>query len=137
MGYYTDFTILLEPFPKGTKPQQDMDSVLDYLEDNLDDGDWESWCDGQLYSNRKWYNQEADMLQISEMFPEYVFHIYGDGENSDDVWEEHWWNGYMQHCHMEIPPFEPDKMQHYKTREYYQPPDENEIQISSDQMSVL
>ena len=46
-----------------------------------------------LEDSIKWYEFDKDMLNISEHYPDTVFEIYGDGEESDDKWVSYWCNG--------------------------------------------
>lgn len=61
----------------------------------------------------KWYDHEDDMREISMAIPDVRFTLSGDGEDSADIWEKHFWNGLCQRCQAEIviPPFDPDKLE--------------------------
>jgi len=41
----------------------------------------------------RWYSRYDDMYRISSDFPELEFLIYGDGDDTNDVWYEYWMNG--------------------------------------------
>lgn len=38
----------------------------------------------------KWYDENEDMLALSEQHPNLVFRVDGDGEESGDIWT-HWY----------------------------------------------
>lgn len=46
-----------------------------------------------LYEDMKWYDFYADMQAISRLFPDVIFHLSGDGEDHDDLWEADFMNG--------------------------------------------
>lgn len=106
MGYYTQYSILY--YSERITPE--MDRKIEEFFETIDGGGWEHY-DGQFWSDeRKWYSQEVDMYNLSKQFPDVFFTVSGNGDDSDDVWEEHWQDGSMQHCHMVIPPYDPQKM---------------------------
>lgn len=103
MGYYTYYT--LSYF--GSKEDEQAVSDFEPNEDDFhvtsdglktliaDNGDC-SW---------KWYHWEEDMKKLCKIFPNILFILNGDGEESDDLWQ---WRGkgdqYEYHC-VEMPPF--------------------------------
>ena len=44
----------------------------------------------------KWYNHENDMREISKQFPDIIFQLNGEGEESGDIWVKYFVNGKMQ-----------------------------------------
>lgn len=46
-----------------------------------------------LNDSMKWYDHEAEMSQLSAIFPDYYFTLEGDGEESDDYWRKLFHNG--------------------------------------------
>lgn len=104
MGYYTDYELYAID-PGNTDPD-----VLAKTVAQIDDGIFQQWGKHTWGCYAKWYSQEADMYNLSKQFPDVLFEVCGDGEDGDDKWREYWQNGSMQHCHMEIPPYDPAKM---------------------------
>ena len=43
--------------------------------------------DGRSLDGGKWYEHEADMVALSAQFPGVLFHLTGEGENNDDIWD--------------------------------------------------
>ena len=41
----------------------------------------------------KWYDYEADVLRISNKFPDVVISVYGNGEDDGDKWVQYFYNG--------------------------------------------
>lgn len=108
MGYYTDYELTANPGPGDTTPGTLAKAVA-----QIDGGIFEQWHTDTWTCTAKWYSQEKDMYNLSKQFPDVMFELCGDGEDSDDKWREYWQNGSMQHCHMEIPPFDPAQMRPY------------------------
>lgn len=44
----------------------------------------------------KWYSHVADMEEYSKKYPNMVFKLSGEGEESGDIWVEYYKNGLMQ-----------------------------------------
>ena len=59
----------------------------------------------------KWYECDDDMLEVSLLFPDCIFHLHGSGEDDDDLWTSHYCNGKRQFCRAVIPPYDPDLME--------------------------
>lgn len=59
-----------------------------------------------LDQDLKWYDYYEDVVDISEHFPEVIFHLAGDGEDRDDLWEADFMNGVSQQRTAIIPPFD-------------------------------
>ena len=49
--------------------------------------------DFYLNENQKWYEFNEDMVKLSEMFPDVVFCLWGEGEDRDDNWRKVYNNG--------------------------------------------
>ena len=44
----------------------------------------------------KWYEHEAEMRAHSKLYPNLLFKLSGEGEESGDIWVEYYKNGLMQ-----------------------------------------
>ena len=65
-----------------------------------------------LCEEMKWYDYYGDMQAISILFPDVIFHLGGDGEDSDDRWEADFMNGVSQQRVATIPQFDKEEFLH-------------------------
>ena len=65
------------------------------------------------YDECKWYNHDTEMLDLSKKFPNVIFKLHGEGEETGDIWDTYYKNGKMQHCQAEmvIAPYDESKLQ--------------------------
>lgn len=50
----------------------------------------------------KWYENHEEMIELSKHFPETIFCLYGDGEETGDTWYKYYKNGKSQYCPAKI-----------------------------------
>ena len=60
----------------------------------------------------KWYYHEVHMRKISLQYPDVIFELKGEGEESGDIWVKYFVNGKMQVCNATIvfEPFDEKKL---------------------------
>jgi hypothetical protein len=60
----------------------------------------------------KWYDHDKDMREISKKYPETIFILEGEGEESGDIWKKYYLNGKCQVAKAEviIPEFDETKL---------------------------
>lgn len=111
MGYYTNFELTVTPEPSEELHKyltvSDYNQLLSYI------GAFYRYPTGEYSSSEwKWYNWEDDMLDLSIRFPDYVFRLFGDGEDRDDLWVAFFKNGlsYTVNLIVDIPPFDESKL---------------------------
>jgi hypothetical protein len=93
MGYYTRFNITISD-------NTDICNIVERLR-SISGYDWD-YCGDKIYDFCKWYEHEHDMNLLSKEFPDIVFTVTGDGEESDDLWREYWKNGKVQNANRHI-----------------------------------
>lgn len=122
MGYMTNYSLEWSGVKPSTKPCQHCDgtgkiAVGDAIQEYVDN-------EAVLYSGTvtlasvlddscKWYEHEDDMKRISKEFPEVLFTLHGNGEESGDIWVKYFKNGKMQTSKAEIKlaAFDPKQLQ--------------------------
>ena len=50
----------------------------------------------------KWYEYHEEMIELSKRFPETIFCLYGNGEETGDTWYKYYKNGKSQYCPAKI-----------------------------------
>lgn len=100
MGYLTWYSISVERYPNRDIPieqnildkiQQDIQDVSGY--DFTECYDYEMNCGEHI----KWYDYADDMLCVSKSYPGILFTVYGEGEESTDIWYSYFIDGMVQH----------------------------------------
>lgn len=99
MGYYTNFELSVD---------QDEEAVREFLsseDGNLTGGYLSSWLEywsGSWSANGKWYEHSEDMKFLSTRFPDVLFTLTGDGEETGDLWAKYYKGGKEQIAKAEI-----------------------------------
>lgn len=110
MGYYTQYNLYVQNYDGMNETElDDVNSAIEAL-NIFDGGDnrygWSAY--------EKWYDHNDDMLALSTRFPDVVFQLYGDGEDSEDRWMTYYKNGRCQvdalHITVEEDPFDESKL---------------------------
>lgn len=81
MGYYTRFELSIKSGDRQTDFEEIVSKYVDF-------NPFDETC--------KWYDCEKDMREISKLYPETVFQLEGEGEESGDIWKAYFKNGLMQ-----------------------------------------
>ena len=109
MGYYTSYS--LQCYGPEDKIKAFEDDLLKRSEYNGEvDGDLEQLVnDG--YVNAKLYDLVGWIAEIAPKHPDVLVCLSGDGEESDDMWEERWKGDEEEFQKAIIPPFENNNLQ--------------------------
>jgi hypothetical protein len=107
MGYITNFTLTVTPDPS--------EELNDELTGDKNSGSYIGYFDQYMngyYLSGKWYDHTEDMIALSLRYPEYVFQLEGDGEETGDHWVMYFRNGqyYTVQLSVQIPLFDPSKL---------------------------
>ena len=104
MGYYTAYTLSVSPHPASQSvPDEIWQNLFDVI-DGLGEFDTDAveLRELSISTYTKWYDWEKDMSLISQEFPQFLFTLYGDGEESDDKWVAYFFRGATQWCKADI-----------------------------------
>ena len=94
MGYLTTYELSYEGPAVGDKAIIDTLGSIDpeYFGDYLD-----SYNINMLFEEPlKWYEHDADMIELSKEFPDQIFCLEGRGEDFPDFWIHYYHNGKMK-----------------------------------------
>ena len=107
MGYYTRFElIILDPMTASQMDEVTLKGLDFYpsLELDVQKIDHENgfFFDAGTNTFRteeptKWYDYEAEMLALSKKYPDVIFLLEGEGEETLDSWKDYFLNGRNQH----------------------------------------
>jgi hypothetical protein len=95
MGYCTKFKLKI----KNTSPETE--EIIWTTIGTMDEANYALGGD-----DCKWYDYEEDMKALSKEFPDALFELSGEGEESGDIWNAYFKNGKWQRCPAKIV-FEP------------------------------
>ena len=87
MGYYTYYTLKIKD------SIIDSSYVINELREENEDAKYALDNEGYSQDEAKWYNAEEDIREFSKKYPEVLFILEGQGEESDDVWRTYIQNG--------------------------------------------
>lgn len=112
MGYYTTYEFEMSlndtPIDESNFEEQVGTSWQDFLKTFYDITNY----DFDFSINCKWYDWQAEMRELSSLFPDLLFTIKGVGEESDDYWKCYFKNGLSQLASAKITydEFDPSKL---------------------------
>lgn len=89
MGYYTSFRITLEP----ENPR-----ILEDLRESYIDAKYAFTEEGDAREEMKWYNFTVNMIEFSNKYPNTLFIVNGQGEETEDIWVQYFKYGKTQYC---------------------------------------
>ena len=93
MGYYTGFELYIDSANGLDDPViKKVENAIKEL--NIFEPGGNAEYGWSAYT--KWYDYEEDMRLLSYRFPDVVFELHGDGEESEDVWTHYYKGGRVQ-----------------------------------------
>lgn len=107
MGYYTSYRLGV----KSTTAEMEVAIIKDLRSTN-ENARYALDEEGYTQEACKWYDCVDDMNEFSKKYPEVLFTMSGEGEESGDIWEHHFKNGKSQLCQaiMTFPPYDENKL---------------------------
>jgi len=96
MGYYTYYDLSVVNEDKFSKEElikaaKALANITDIIDEKDISEDYPfSWISDE---SMKWYDYDSDMTELSGLFPEMKFKLYGEGEERDDNWIAYYYNG--------------------------------------------
>jgi hypothetical protein len=112
MGYYTNFTLrAFHPTKNGIGTEFCLGpDILD--KEKYEFVGYAICDDGSNCDAVKWYDYDKDMREFSKYYPNLIFELSGEGEESGDLWKAYYQNGSAQYCRGKVvfPPFDPNQL---------------------------
>jgi len=101
MGYYTAYNLKITP---------NNNNILEEFS-VLHEGYGVDW-NGESSGECKWYEHEDDLKEFSIKYPQFVFTLKGNGEETGDLWIKYFKGGKMQRSEGKVTfePFDVDKL---------------------------
>lgn len=98
MGYYTSYTLEMEPYSEVIHQEllREVNEGYDPFEDIS-----------------KWYDWEEDMRKFSAKFPNHLFHLHGTGDENEDIWTATFKAGkaHIRRATIDIDPYDESKLE--------------------------
>jgi len=95
MGYYTRYSLKVLK-----SPTQHADNEEEVIADLRKDEYVEACINeaGDCQDERKWYDHDDTMKVFSKNYPNLIFELEGEGEESGDMWKKYYKDGKSQTC---------------------------------------
>ena len=95
MGYYTCFSLeVMTADNSAVHPEAT--AIIAKLRETNEDANCALNEDGTTEMDAKWYDYTDELREFSTRYPDALLVLYGDGENSDDLWCSYFRNGKVQ-----------------------------------------
>lgn len=98
MGYYTDYEMIPARHDPGSLSEDTYLAIEAFIEEGIKVDGWpylsEVWYGRG--NTLTWHDHRKDMVRLSAVFPDVLFTLWGDGEETDDLWKEYYLNGKCQ-----------------------------------------
>ena len=80
----------------------DEDSIFEDLRATSEDAKYAIDEDGNSNDSCKWYESTNEILSFSKKYPNWLFTLTGEGEESGDMWKKYFLNGKVQEAKAKI-----------------------------------
>lgn len=101
MGYYTYHDLSMR-IPEDSVYFGKEVEIIENLKSFSTDAEYGLNDDGSCADQTKWYDLDDDMALLSPLYPDVLFVVDGQGENSGDRWRTYFKNGKKQEAKVEL-----------------------------------
>lgn len=88
MGYYTNYTLIVD--------NEDFENIIWLFREEYADAKYALDEDGSSSGETKWYSHKEELEKFSKGFPDVLFTLSGEGEETGDLWKLYVKNGKSQ-----------------------------------------
>lgn len=94
-------------------PEETPDTIIESLRSTNPEAEYAIDENGDTAESCKWYSYEQEMREFSKSYPNWLFQLDGEGEESGDIWRKYFVNGKMQDANARTvyDDFDADKLQ--------------------------
>jgi hypothetical protein len=116
MGYYTRYSLSIgideNDLILGLDIPKTSEDLIAELRESLDDAAYALDENGNVDGDCKWYDHEDDLKSFSKKYPNALFTLSGEGEESGDIWKKYFKDGKVQRANAVITfeKFDPKKL---------------------------
>lgn len=113
MGYITNFKLKVYDKDWDGDKSRKADKTYEFKDLCLVKDNWGDYISSAIDGmEAKWYEYDTDMRSLSRVYPNYLFELTGDGEESEDNWKAYYLNGKSQveQGILFYPPFDKEKL---------------------------
>ena len=115
MGYYTSYSLeMFGEVEEVEKAENDLLVMTEYENGDYDPEIKELVNTGGVYA--KLYDIQDYLKEVAKKNPNVLIVLNGDGEESDDLWEERYKGELFEHNYATIPPFKNPELQIPETK---------------------
>jgi hypothetical protein len=107
MGYYTRYSLVISG-PANKAPEE----IISELREISYGAKYALEDSGDTREFAKWYDNDEDLRDFSKRYPDILFELHVEGEESEDIWKLYVQNGKSQRCEaiISFEPFDKDKL---------------------------
>ena len=69
-------------------PNSELEKIFDWIKNNTSSDMRFGWLD-----NATWYDWDEDMVALSKVYPNIIFELFGEGEETEAIWKAIIYNG--------------------------------------------
>lgn len=84
MGYYTCYQLYI--YEANGEPLENREDVIEDFRESCEAAFYALNEDGYYNEEAKWYGSDRDLARFSLLYPDLIFVLHGDGEESEDFW---------------------------------------------------
>lgn len=88
--------MLKETNGKAVKVPVTFETIMKQLREEVENAGYAMEEDGGAAQEMKWYDYKTDIAEFTKKYPDWLFTLQGEGEESGDLWKCYFVNGKVQ-----------------------------------------